>query len=257
MAEELPKQVADAEKKAEELEKKIGETTETPQAESPAQDSDKDWKAEYEKAKHKYDVLQGKYNAEVPRLSQELEELKSKNVVDDNDDEPVSDEDLFSGIPDDINVEKIVEDKLKPVKDVVDTLANLTYTKTLTEKVPDWQNIYNDGDFIEWLNVIEPASGKTRLELAKEAENRRDADRVAWFLQQYKSSKSKPASPSVETYVSPASGSSNVSPSQTAPPMKLNDEIIRNYYSAVARGKVSEETQKVMEAQIQNYIKGK
>ena len=257
MAEELPTQVANAEKKAEELERKIGEepVPDGSGADVPAQDSDKDWKAEYEKAKHKYDVLQGKYNAEIPRLSQELEELKSKNAV--SEEEEVSDEDLFSGITDDTDVEKIVEDKLKPVKDVVDTLANSTYTKTLTEKVPDWQEIYNDGDFVEWLNIVEPASGRTRLDLAKEAEVNRNADRVAWFLQQYKSSKSKPASPSVETYVSPASSSSKISSSQTAPPMKLNDEIIRNYYSAVARGKVSEDTQKVMEAQIQNYIKGK
>lgn len=265
---ELPTQVKEADKKADELEKSLENMPNNPADNAPddtgtlnkpvSPDSDKDWKAEFEKAQHKYDVLQGKYNAEVPRLSQELEELKSKNVETPADDD-VSDEDLFSGISDDAvdpqAIDKLVTEKIKPVEEVVNTLANETYTERLTSKVPDWKNVYNEDEFIQWLNVVEPAAGKTRLELAKEAETKRDANRVAWFIQQYKSSKSKPPDkPNVEDYVAPDSGSSKVNYAEEVPRGNLTEEQIKNYYSALARGKVSEERQKVMEARIAQYM---
>jgi DNA repair exonuclease SbcCD ATPase subunit len=79
----LPKQVQDAERRAEELLKEKDETAEetTEEIEQPPQEDEGPEKA-YTDLKHKFDVLQGKYNAEVVSLKEDvnyLNRLKKDN----------------------------------------------------------------------------------------------------------------------------------------------------------------------------------
>src|SRR3989304_536794 len=83
-ADELLRQIVEAQKASENTEKSTPESEKTP--ESIPVKSDSEPKEQPEKVedendetwKHKYDVLIGKYNAEIPRVSHENKELKNQ-----------------------------------------------------------------------------------------------------------------------------------------------------------------------------------
>jgi hypothetical protein len=56
----------------------------------------------------------------------------------------------------------------------------------LDNEVPDWEVINNEPGFAkDWLGVVDEASGHTRKKLLKDAYDRNEAKRVAWFFKQY------------------------------------------------------------------------
>ena len=81
----LPKQVRDAEKRAEELLKQQQEPEPAPEQEpevEPEQEQEPEPENDYTALKHKFDVLQGKYNAEISALKADvslLNRLKFEN----------------------------------------------------------------------------------------------------------------------------------------------------------------------------------
>lgn len=178
--------------------------------EDPAQD-DTNWKALAEEFQHKYEVLQGKYNAEVPRLHQDIGALRAqvdaiaagrKDVgataaADDAEDIQVSklEEEYGEEFVADINkmITGALGPILDPLKNQVSSVASVTaasaqdkYFGNLDALVPDWKTIKDQPGFGDYLNQADPFTGMPRLRLAQAAEASLDPHRVAAFYNAYK-----------------------------------------------------------------------
>lgn len=163
---------------------------------------------------HRYKVLEGKYRAEVPRLSAdnrelrtkldaltaEIESLKSKaaepapTLISAEDREKYGD-DLLDVIK--RAAQEQVAAKDTEIADLKRQLANLssdtaknaevTFYDRLSQLVPDWVTINDDQNFLKWLDEYDGLTGKRRQDLLSEAEGSRDADRVSRFFNAWKS----------------------------------------------------------------------
>lgn len=158
--------------------------------------------------KQKYAVLQGKYNAEIPRLtakvndlSQEIARLTAKlsrkagDMESDDDQEDMNtsedlDPDAFEeyGKPF-VNLakkNKQLESKLSEIESDKAADAKVRFHQDMAVMFPTWETIDKDPNFINWLkNDIHPTFGESRYRLFGAAVNRWDAPRVAGFFQEY------------------------------------------------------------------------
>ncbi|HOI95573.1 MAG TPA: hypothetical protein PK250_12780 [Syntrophobacter fumaroxidans] len=187
----------------------------------PASQGPSDTKPEGEDWRTKYLVLQGKYNAEVPRLAElvktlqvEIEALKAGKPGEPKRDEPPKEPSApeinpqdYEDYPDEIRALVARIDFLgKQNKDLVDRLAKAegqtgiisqnqaktqqqTFWKMVDERVPDWDAINKSPEFVQWLNEPDPFSGVTRLRLLEDATARMDVGRHVLFFEQYRREK--------------------------------------------------------------------
>jgi hypothetical protein len=223
--EETPKQEVDAEA-PDEQEASDGDDNQPvdPQDEPAAEDTsasaaseeplefkstrdEEDWKV-------KYETLQGKYNAEVPRLAQdnrtlrsqlqdlaekveslesakpEVEQPKKINVVSEQD---VLDygEDLIDLIQrvaksEVTSVEATLKPELETIKGQVQQTTKKQATDSvyavLNREVQDWRDINRSEDFLEWLQQSDPYAGGVRGDILNDAFKKGDAERVAAFF---------------------------------------------------------------------------
>lgn len=157
----------------------------------------------------KYKALQGKYNAEVPRMAadiralrEELQALKSAPPPKPAEPEPkkpvVTDQDIVDYGEDLIDLIRRVSrgevgpvvEQLKPeieqVKGQVTQAARQQATTSvysvLDRDVQDWRTINKSSEFLEWLNQSDPYVGDIRKNLLSDAFQKGDANRVAAFF---------------------------------------------------------------------------
>lgn len=195
-------------------------------ASEPTQPSEDDTKW-----KQRFDTLQGKYSAEVPRLydalkqrdvqlqqlAQEIERLKTavvpptkeevSEVTDQDADAFGSDlidlvrraarEELRKSVPDAITR---VERELAPIKQTVVELSKTQavsaqdkFYAELEKKVPDWEKVNEQQGWLEWLAQYDPLSGRTRQQGLDEAAAHLDVERTVAFFSTWKSL--QPATP--------------------------------------------------------------
>lgn len=235
----LPKQVEQDLKDIEEFEKQLAAQQEPP-AEEPKETEVKDEdpkpeettpKAEEKKPteptvtevsddfKQKYNTLRGKYDAEVPRLHQqvkelvgELDALKSKlekaNETPEQPTEPVSlvtDEDREEFGDDLIDVTRRVarevaaeyEVKLDAANAEIaalrDQIANtgtqiteMSFEQQLARAVPDFEVINKSPEWVAWLNEYDPILRGPRRLAAQEAFNTGDVDAISDYVKMFK-----------------------------------------------------------------------
>lgn len=175
---------------------------ETPHQPAPAAPVEDNWE-------HKYRRLQGKYDAEVPRLHAQvkelaaaLEELKSARetppapvpVA-----EPlVTEADVTEYGEELINLQRRVareelraefealkatnEELRKQIQQTGNQVGNLTFEQRLHRAVPDFSVVNEDPAWIEWLDVVDPISRMPRRVIAQEAYRKGDADAVAYYV---------------------------------------------------------------------------
>lgn len=185
-----------------------------PQPESEVKVERKDWK-------QKYSVLKGKYDAEVPRLSESLREANSRiarledkiaevatQTIKPPVDEPRADftpEEIADYGEDLLDVmgrkaRSIVEQEYRPQINQLQTELSTMKTQLgetgqkvakqetnevfaqLDATVKDWRNINVDPEFHEWLDQADPYSGQTRKDLMLQAFNRKHAHQVKAFF---------------------------------------------------------------------------
>jgi len=191
-----------------------GSSPVSPQQPGDTKPDEDDWKV-------KYLVLQGKYNAEVPRLAElvktlqgEVDALKAgKPAEPKKDDEPkptpVPEINLqdYEDFPDEIQalVNSIVG-LTRQNKELTDRLAKTEgqagaivqnqaktdrqrFWDAVDERVPDWDAINKDPGFIGWLNEVDPFSGLPRQKLLEDATARMDVNRHVLFFDQFKREK--------------------------------------------------------------------
>jgi len=194
-----------------------------PEGGDPEVSPEPEAKAERTDWKQKYSVLKGKYDAEVPRLSQDLrdanyriDKLEDKiagaaRVTAPAPEKPRADftaeeiadygEDLLDVIG--RKARSIVESEYRPqIEKLTGELGTLKSQlgetgqrvakqetnevfAQLDREVQDWRKVNVDPSFHEWLDQVDPFSGETRKELMLRAFNRKNARQVKAFFDSY------------------------------------------------------------------------
>lgn len=168
------------------------------------QDQSEDWE-------QKYRVLQGKYNAEVPRISEDLRRAHERiqtleqqlqqalaqmpqrtQDAEEGGGDPF--ESLADEYPDDLV--SVLKSQAQQIQQLTAQLQNVqgqtqrttrqTFESQLAAAVPDWQAINNDQNFIKWLSRPAPyMNGVSLHNLLSDAYQRGDVQSVAKFFTDY------------------------------------------------------------------------
>jgi hypothetical protein len=214
------------------------ETAETPPADAPADDTTDtpsddtvadvqtlDYEAEIAKWQQRYSTLTGKYNAEVPRLTSEIKELRatlgdlqsamqeqSQKAAETPQPPLVTDDDIASFGPDLIDLIKrqatlVAKDTEQAYRKEIEALRadnqklneqlnGVTETQRyssqqqvlnrLTELVPDWNDLNQNPSFLDWLGEVDPMSGQARQAYLDSALTDLDPHRLATVFNTYK-----------------------------------------------------------------------
>ena len=187
----------------------------------------KEEKSPREDWKQKYYVLKGKYDAEVPRLHDDVKDLKSKVQELSSRPEPKQPDPKEEGVapgfkymkedeiedygPDFFDMvgrraQEVAEQQFSPVIDglrseitelktqLANTGQRVQHTETenfyakLDRTVEDWREINSNPDFVDWLDTVIPETdGITRKQMLMKAFNAGDVSHVATFFKNWKS----------------------------------------------------------------------
>lgn len=215
---------------------------------------------------HKYKVLQGKYDSEVPVLNQQIKllmnqvEILTKKLEEMSASTESKDEaknsnntaidtfnlqefieqypEIYSAIEKVVETkynEKVskLEEKLNETTKVTSSIAQSKFYDDLTRLVPDWKDINVSSDFMEWVNEVEPFSGLRKYDLLMNKYNKGDAEGVAYFFNRYKSEKglasktTQTAQQKLKDFVAPEPAKNKVQFTGT-PQYKIDDLNIIN-----------------------------
>lgn len=235
--------------------------------------------------KQKYMVLQGKYDAEVPRLHQQVDDLNEQletlaeslaslknSRPSAHDPNPSGDvnsaiEVLRSEYPDaykgiialiESSVTSRVEGAVSPIRSKVDSHVSETkeekkrkFYSALGKAVSDWRAINTDPEFIEWLQVIDRFQTQSRYDQLKAAFDSFDAGRVAEFFDAYKVEKKK-ADPEVDDDDESFEPNTSSSRAPAIKPMSVDGKeitraFIADFYRRAARGEFKSNPKKRLE----------
>lgn len=228
-----------------------------------------------EQLEHRYKVLQGKYNSEVPRLSAENKDLKNRLQQLEHDLEvlknakppealvkPEEIEEYGEGLID--VARRIAREELAAkqaeidaLKSRIDSLSNVTtqkvetdFFKTLTALVPDWEQVNQDPKFLAWLEEVDELTGASKQNLLSNAERARDAERTAKFFNAFKKTSSTWAANANASLESQTVPPTNKAPN--APPAKKiwTRAEVADFYARQRAGKISDADAVAIEADL-------
>lgn len=223
---------------------------------------------------HRFKVLQGKYNKELPRLSAENKELKQalRSLQDQVDElkakpaeplvRPEEIEEYGEGLIDvarrvaqeelakkDAQIRKL-ETKLDALEGVTTKTVEKDFYSLLSAKTPDWEKVNADKSFHKWLDEVDELTGYRRQDLLSQAEQARDADRVAKFFRAFEKTSKKQVEDNtlaLETQVSP----NNTKTPNTPPAKRIwTRPEISEFYRRVRTGQVSDKDAVAIESDI-------
>ena len=177
---------------------------------------------------HKLSVLQGKYNAEIPRANQRVRELEAENEAlrrqatqaqaqasqATNEAErikrliPKEAMDEFGENLMTANAkvaQAAIEEAVAPIRQQMEQSRDQAFFDTLDKAAPNWREVNQEGTgFFEWLGEVDPFSGLPRQALLDRAFAQRDAARLAAFVKTFMAIKdgNKPSAPPAPTSAS-------------------------------------------------------
>lgn len=252
----------------------VAQATAAP-APAPQPEGDEKWEARYK-------TLHGKYNAEVPRLhaalkerdgklnslTEEVEALKAQMAAKKEPlikPEEVTEygEPLVDLIRRAAREEVQAKDaEIAELKRKMDSVATATvetrevsFYDKLTQQVPDWLAVNDDPDFHTWLREADELTGAQRQAILSEAEEKRDADRVARFFKAFKKVQEgnvAAAQSSLDSQVAPVSSRVDAPP----PGKKLWTRAeIADFYARDRRGEFTEDKAAAIDSEIQLAIR--
>ncbi len=226
---------------------------------------------------HKYKVMEGKYRAEVPRLAAEnrdlrqkfdaltaeIESLKSKattpaqSLISPEDREKYGD-DLLDVIKRTAQEQVAAKDqeiaelkrRLDGVHQDTAKTAEVTFYDRLGELVPDWVSINAEDGFLKWLDEYDEFTGRTRQDLLSDAENSRDAVRVARFFTKWKAEQTQSVASSQRALESQVVPDTNKVVKAPVGKRLFTRAEIQQFYAAARRGEISSKDMVAMEAEI-------
>lgn len=171
--------------------------------------------------RHRFDVLQGKYNAEVPALRKEINALNEELKATDRSPESaakraheavaeLTEAEVEEFGPDLVNLIKRVvgnvggsedvegiKNDLSQLKDERQQDATARFWTDLEIQVPDFRAINADSAFHGWLAEHDPLSGKARQDLLVSAQQALDPYRVAAIFKSFAGASQKSPQPAV------------------------------------------------------------
>lgn len=173
-----------------------------------------------EKWEHKYRRLQGKYDAEVPRLHAQVRELQGVLAQMQQQmqappppaeqpkepDKYVSDEDVANYGEDFVDIQRRItldatRDLRKQVEELKAQLAqqgskvqSVSFEARLLKAVPDFEQINADPAWIEWLDEVDPLIRAPRRAIAQQAYTNGDVEAVKSYVDLWRKSQA-PAQP--------------------------------------------------------------
>lgn len=265
-------------------------TVTKPEEEAPQKYEEEPSSGDWE---HKYKVLKGKYDKEVPRLTRELRTVKQEKdqlmqrislleqvvsevmakggmATSQAPKQEEEDEELLR-VKEDYPeiykaVTKLVERKLtrevKPeIEQVKATTTQSAFYTRLASLVPQWQTINSDPDFLDWLSYpSEELPTKTRHQLMLLAFQEGDADAVATFFKRFiQQAKTNSEGEEVsmkspaEKSVAPPYRKTAQSGKETSKRMFRESEI-KDFYTNLALGKIPPDKRDALEQQILSAI---
>lgn len=284
----LPRAVIEAEQLADEAIQQLSQSpepeTQSPPPEEPAaqvtvteqqpapEQEDESWK-------QRYKSLEGKYKAEVPRLlasnkdlqaklaslASEIESLKNaapkeslvKPEEVDQFGEPLVDlirraaREETSSKDHEINA---LKRRLESFEATAAKNTEVGFYERLNQLVPDWVEVNDNTGFHSWLSEHDELTGRPRQELLTDAENSRDATRVAKFFEAWKrttQTKAATSSKSLEAQVVP-----DATKGGSIPPGKRiwTREEIQTVYDKARRGYLKDSELIAIEAEIETAL---
>jgi hypothetical protein len=124
------------------------------------------------------------------------------------------------------------------------------FFKSLTEMVPDWEQINQDNKFLAWLEEIDELTGESRQSLLSRAEKSRDAARTAKFFNAYKKTSSTWAANNTQALDSQIAPPTNKAPN-TPPAKKIwTRGEVSDFYARMRRGEIEDKDAVAIEADI-------
>lgn len=244
-----------------------------PPAQAPTQ---QDPPAE-DKWEHKFKVIEGKYKAEVPRLaaqvrelsqrvealSAENEELKSRpsepaqTLISPEDREKYGD-DLLDVIKraakEEVGAKEaeiaLLKKQLESISSTTAKQSEVSFYDRLGQLVSDWPVINDDPTFHEWLDEYDELTGKRRQDLLSEAENSKDADRVARFFTKWKAQQESSKATTQQALASQTVPDSKPVVKPPAGKRFFSRAEIADFYARARRGEIGQKELVAMEAEI-------
>ena len=246
----------------------------SPEPESPKEEEQP---ADEETWEHRFKVLTGKYSAEVPRLAadnrelknqlkaleKQLEDMKSGKATEKQSyvkpeeveefGEPLIDL-IRRAAREEVGAKEAEIEALKAKIESFDSrtskVVEVDFFEQLGKDVPDWVAINDDKNFHKWLDGYDELTGVRRQDMLSQAEQERDARRVANFFKAYRKAGqtwAAAASRKLESQVVPETNQSSKPP----PGKKIwTRQEIGNFYAAMRRGDISDKDAVVIEAEI-------
>lgn len=281
----LPRAVIAAEKRADEILQEIEKQSQMEQMPQPSVESqdpptpqppiDSPPTSQEESWEHRFKVLQGKYNAEVPRFAHENKDLKGRlQSLEEQLDEmknakpaellvkPEEIEQYGEGLIDvarrvareelaskDAQIAKL-RSEIDSVKSVQSHVVQDSFFKSLTEMVPDWEALNADTNFLNWLDGVDDLTGETRQALLGKAEQQRDPVRAAKFFNTFKKTSQSWAAQSAASLEQQIVPSTNQAPSTPQAKKIWTRAEITNFYDRVRRGTITDADAVAIEADI-------
>jgi len=201
-----------------------------PPTESVQDSASGDWK-------HRYDVLKGKYDAEVPRLHDELrywrdraetlaDQVRTPQEPANPQSSIVADQDLADIIGDDaaVVVAKLLakqkadfESQLDQAQQLSQRSAQDRFWDRVYAAFPNYQAMQSDPALNQWLGGSWPGSRYSRLQQAQQLANDMDADGFVALLKAYQPATQEPMQPRKPPAPTPrrAAGSGTPPPEKT------------------------------------------
>lgn len=258
---------APAEPEAQQTEQQPEATPEAAPAEAKKEDQ---WE-------HKYKVIEGKYKAEVPRLAAQIRELNQKvqalsaeneelknrtsapaeSLIKPEDREKYGDDllDVIQRAAKEATAVKDVE--INNLKKQLESLSTTTQQQTETsfydrlgQLVPDWVAVNDEETFHQWLDEYDELTGKRRQDLLSEAEDSRDADRVARFFIRWKATQEQSKATTQQALAAQVTPDSNKIVKPPAGKRYFTRQEVADFYARARRGEIRPEQMVALEAEI-------
>ena len=231
---------------------------------------------------HRYKVLSGKYNAEVPRLAAENRDLKGrltsleamveglKNAPPAQRESLVKPEEVEEygdglvdlirrAARDEISSKDAEINELRLKLDTFQNTANksveINFYDDLANRVPDWVSINDDDGFLKWLEEYDELTGQRRQDLLSQAEGERDARRVANFFLTWKrqnETRQDTANRKLEAQAVPKAARAAETPSSGR--RTYTRAEISEFYAKARRGEISAKDMVAVETEIQKAM---
>lgn len=238
---------------------------EQPQVAQPAEDS---WE-------HRYKVITGKYNAEVPKLAADNRELRLQLKQMQNELEQmkqakpperlVTEQEIEEYGPVLDVARKIAKEELtakdreiEALKGQIDRIVAKTdkveeigFFERMTQLVPNWMSLNEDKKFHEWLDGFDEFTGRRRQSLLEEAQEGRDAVRCAKFFTAFEKASQTWAAAATQSLASQVVPETNRA--TTPPPGKKiwTTQEIDQFYRDWRGGRIKDKQAVAIEADIQ------